>query len=79
VIASRYTTLGDLEALQGDMLGTDSGGGYMVRRIADGRKILFPPLGDESLATLDARGLFRAGGRRIVFTPMRENVRRLGS
>ena len=77
-LTRRYTSFSDLQALKGELLGTDSGGGYMVRRISDGRRTLFPPLADESFAELDSRGLFRAGGRRIVFTPMREILRRLG-
>jgi hypothetical protein len=73
----RYTSFSDLEALEGDLIGTDSGGGYMIRRISDGRRTMFQPLGDEAFGRLDERGLFRAGGGRIVFTPMREIRRRL--
>ena len=78
-LSRRYTSFSDLKALVGDLLGADSGGGYTVRRISDGRRTLFSPLGDEGIAQLDARGLFRAGGRRIVFTPMAEILRRLAA
>jgi hypothetical protein len=66
-----------LEDLDRDILVTAKGRTVMLRRLSNGRTSTIRA-GGFARAQLERPGLFVAAGRRVVFTPMRDVLRRLG-